>query len=589
MRISLFGRFEVRRGDSPESFEARTAAELVATLALRHGRLVSRAELAATLWPDSDPRLADISLRKALQRARRVVDLRVEGRNVGLSPDIETDLDTFERLHRTYQLSPASPEGLASLRKEWEMVRRPLLEGWDSEWIEPMRLRYRFYADEIGCELAHALEDGGNERDALAVWRGVLDASPKHVEALQNTLRLESTLNKGLGAAAILRTVLPNLDGDDLEMVPKELRRIVEAMREGREDRLEPPEHFRQRGQQLLLAGLLEANLRSQGREGLAFLARECHSPLGQRHPRAMLRILHTALRASPSSTPEWFDLARQLVYLAGVCSEFDLGHRWADQVIERSKETDLNHISVVGMKGFMCFEQRRFEEAEVLMQRALELSRGLEDPNTHQRAQLRLAGLWFHLERYDEAIDAFDRVRAATERSSRPEDVDTFVWAQLNHACLELVRLEWTRALERAESCRHLLGEAVLAFRFHPMVLGLARVMTGDRSHGLRDLAQGVGLMHEERLTRLNHLAVEFAAIALVADGHERLGRSVLDAVVDHRMALQHERSPAERAMILATTGTSAEHRLEDNALRMQPLGALNQLLLEALDGREA
>jgi DNA-binding SARP family transcriptional activator len=74
LSISLFGPFEVRvRGQPLPQLRSRSVEWLLALMALRHGRPVSRPALAATLWPESRQERALLNLRGSLVELRRAL------------------------------------------------------------------------------------------------------------------------------------------------------------------------------------------------------------------------------------------------------------------------------------------------------------------------------------------------------------------------------------------------------------------------------------------------------------------------------------------------------------------------------------
>src|SRR5262245_13593613 len=72
--LRLFGPFRVTvRGEPLPRVRTRSVEWLLALLALRHGRPVSRAWLAEALWPESDASQALANLRNDLMRLRQAL------------------------------------------------------------------------------------------------------------------------------------------------------------------------------------------------------------------------------------------------------------------------------------------------------------------------------------------------------------------------------------------------------------------------------------------------------------------------------------------------------------------------------------
>src|SRR5580704_16612694 len=72
LELRLFGRFGVEIGGRMVgSPKAKKAQAMIGYLAIRTGRQVSRAHLAALLWPDSDPGAGRFNLRQLLFSVRK--------------------------------------------------------------------------------------------------------------------------------------------------------------------------------------------------------------------------------------------------------------------------------------------------------------------------------------------------------------------------------------------------------------------------------------------------------------------------------------------------------------------------------------
>jgi len=106
VRIDLLGCFRVRIGDREvveTDWPARRAQELVALLALAHGRRLVRDEVIEHLWPHLGPEAGAANLRKAAHHARRTLGeadaVVLRGGSVELFPGrtVICDLDRFRR------------------------------------------------------------------------------------------------------------------------------------------------------------------------------------------------------------------------------------------------------------------------------------------------------------------------------------------------------------------------------------------------------------------------------------------------------------------------------------------------------------
>ena len=96
-RLRLFGRPAIEHAGATIELPAERRCQLLAVLALRHS-WVTRAELAALLWPQQAQALALTNVRKALHAARAwpwTSALEAQGSAVRF--EVETDVAAFER------------------------------------------------------------------------------------------------------------------------------------------------------------------------------------------------------------------------------------------------------------------------------------------------------------------------------------------------------------------------------------------------------------------------------------------------------------------------------------------------------------
>ena len=75
LEIRILGQFELRREGAIVQLPSRPAQSLLAYLALSAGTAHRREKLAGLLWPDSDDDNARNSLRHALWRIRKAIEV----------------------------------------------------------------------------------------------------------------------------------------------------------------------------------------------------------------------------------------------------------------------------------------------------------------------------------------------------------------------------------------------------------------------------------------------------------------------------------------------------------------------------------
>ncbi|WP_328869340.1 hypothetical protein OHT76_04115 [Streptomyces sp. NBC_00287] len=151
VRVEILGPFELIRGGRSVAVPAG-AQRLLALLAVR-GEGIHRRAAAEQLWPECTPLRAAANLRSALCQSRKIGPKTVvvsEGHRLALSSCVS--VDHWEVCASARQL--LEPEdGLqatpADLDRLVEDLGRPLLLGWDDEWLILERERWdqmRLYA-----------------------------------------------------------------------------------------------------------------------------------------------------------------------------------------------------------------------------------------------------------------------------------------------------------------------------------------------------------------------------------------------------------------------------------------------------------
>jgi predicted ATPase/DNA-binding SARP family transcriptional activator len=189
--IRLCGRFEVAIGDRDVSQQlpGRQGRLVLAYLACKRGRPVTRDELIDLLWPSHPPALPDEVLGSLLSRLRRALGPGViEGRHdltlvlpEGARVDLEIATDALERAEAALAAGDAEL-AFDPARVARELTERGFLTGLDNPWVEERRREVedlRLRALECIAGAAAALggaELGPGERAA----RELISAAPLH-------------------------------------------------------------------------------------------------------------------------------------------------------------------------------------------------------------------------------------------------------------------------------------------------------------------------------------------------------------------------------------------------------------------------
>ena len=441
-------------------------------------------------------------------------------------------------------------------------------------------------ANDLATELAMAHEAMGEAEAALAVWHELLARVPHHAQGLQNALRLELQLRGRERASELARTARLLFHEDLGIEMPLELRRTIRDFRSGGLEPVPPPDFLRKRSELYLLARMFEANLADNGAEALALLARECTIGKALAHPKSMLSLLTLALEKTRGASPERIQVAALAATTASWAGQYDVGHRWSDFVLESTTPDELIHGRVLGMKGFMLFEQRDYAGAERTLDRAIEVlaAQGREDDAA--RAGIARAGVHWHQEQFEPAIALYEAAKA--RGGDRTDEIALLMRGSAgSNLCFVYTTLgRWAEAIPHGRAAMRFADEHAFLGCIVPGPLGLALFAHGERAEGLRLLGRGLSATLREGMPRFNQITLDFSAVALALAGRTRAAQCLLHANAAHRAALRHVRSPAEFRLIQSASGLDPDGKPDrENPLAGQSAATLSEWACEELD----
>jgi len=185
--IHLLGEFKVVLTSDPTAvlkFRSRTAERMLALLALRLGRAVSKTELSDLLWPDSDGDRQAQNIRKAISDLRQVLDgsgsspslLSSHSDRIWLEEQlVTTDVGRFKS-HTDAGLSGVETE--SNLRAAIQTYSGPLLPGHDASWIDVHRMELEERFSQSVEQLICILLESDRHDEALRIGRQAVIAAP---------------------------------------------------------------------------------------------------------------------------------------------------------------------------------------------------------------------------------------------------------------------------------------------------------------------------------------------------------------------------------------------------------------------------
>ncbi len=187
LRVHLLAGFRVADGASVLALPV-IAQRVVALLALRRPERMTRSRLAGTLWPDASEAQAGADLRSAIWRVRirepRLLD--ASRTSVWLADEVAVDIyDSIAAGHRIL----ADPQEIPDSQLSPATFDADLLPGWDEEWLDAPRERFRqlriHVLEAIGADLVRR----GRIGLAIDVGLAAIAAEPLRETAHENLIR----------------------------------------------------------------------------------------------------------------------------------------------------------------------------------------------------------------------------------------------------------------------------------------------------------------------------------------------------------------------------------------------------------------
>lgn len=216
LRVRMFGRFEVWRGESPipeSAWFTRRAKQLFKILLLARGKPVPSDQLLDWLWPHSDPQRAAITLRSTVHALRRALEpdrpprasqyilSQPPGYAVARDAPLWVDVWAFEDLLEAAGRAVTPEERRTRLMEALALYRDDLLiEDPYAEWVlmERERLRERFV--EAALDLAELLATAGMPEKAIPLCRRVLTLDEFREPAYRALMRYQIAAGDVAGA-----------------------------------------------------------------------------------------------------------------------------------------------------------------------------------------------------------------------------------------------------------------------------------------------------------------------------------------------------------------------------------------------------
>src|SRR5213080_1286851 len=244
LRLAVLGPPEVSHDGRRLSFALRKAQALLLYLAVEGG-LHPRSQLAALLWPDSEPQDARKALRNALTLLRHLLadrdasarapsHLLSQQELLGLDPQapLELDLEVVQQAYQQAQRHSTLPSQeqraalVAQVQHALALVRGPFLEGfWLREesgfdhWVQQQQQQWQVRLHHLFERLSSWQESGGELELARATLTRWLTLDALSEEASRRLMRVDLALGDASAALQVYATLRARL-AQELQVKP---------------------------------------------------------------------------------------------------------------------------------------------------------------------------------------------------------------------------------------------------------------------------------------------------------------------------------------------------------------------------------
>jgi DNA-binding SARP family transcriptional activator len=254
LRLVVFGTPEVFHDERRLSFALQKAEALLLYLAVEGG-MHSRSQLAALLWPDSEPSTARNALRNALALLRSLLadtsaaehsHLLQKQELLGLNPlaPLESELDVVQRAWKAAQEFPLAPSDeqrkvlVATVEHALSLVRGPFLDGFwlreetaFDEWHEQQQQQWQVRVEFLLERLSSWQEEGFELEPAKATLMRWLSLDPLAEKASRRLMRIHLAHGDSTAALQVYATLRVRL-AEELQIKPSaETMNLAERIR----------------------------------------------------------------------------------------------------------------------------------------------------------------------------------------------------------------------------------------------------------------------------------------------------------------------------------------------------------------------
>ncbi len=351
LQLKLFGEFEILGPEqSSIVLPTRRTSELLARLSLADSRSLEKGVLAGEIWPHVPPDSAKQSLRKSLSFIRSSLGEAVlaTGSGLRLAPGIETDLARIKSSLYRAKLASDGESAALELTVIDKLTAKPLLAGWESEWIEPFRQEWNEVRFTALLKLSDHHKQFRQKEASLNFALAASSLNPFSEAAAARVLSAYDDLGHFAEAESHYRVFAGRLE-NELDLSPS--RDLVEIIRQIRAQKtgIQKPSTPKHQG---ILSLLIDQVYQENPGQLVELLASEGLSWLIYTKAHEVLPVFIRAAESVDSWNEPHRRVVKDLLALASFVYDIDLLKTWSHRLAQASQRGTYDDIVASCMKA---------------------------------------------------------------------------------------------------------------------------------------------------------------------------------------------------------------------------------------------
>jgi DNA-binding SARP family transcriptional activator len=552
-RIRLFGVMRIEVNGRPVDLGSMPASQILARVCLEPSRSVERTALAEEIWPDVVFQVSGNRLRTHLVHLKQALEPwapLVSDRKEVAFADSNTDIDLIRAEHLVERLRIERDRNAERklLDELVSLIAPDLLEGWQAEWVTPLRDYWIERRIETLLRLAQlAMEDDDSE-GSLALVDQAIKCDEFRGESWTLWLRIMAKLGRGHHGVARFRTARQRIKAELGLDFGEEVVELARTVSRGAIGPSQTRKAFTNEERELLIGALERAAATDQNLL-LKLYGSSVFFSESYRNPAAAFSLVNRTLEATDGFAPERVAATFSALGAGSLLDEPARKIELCEALIASPEKTPADHWRALSNLGFTYFELREWEKAEACLQEALAIAEANEMAGAVTTAKVQLASFAWHLNRFDEAEAV--NLAAIAELEKRDDLIANHNRAanQTNVGFIMNLRRDWAGAHEWAEKgWRTMIVHGLDSLRHCSVaLLGFSKIMLGETKPGCRLVIDGVTLCYANQSMRMHEISMDLAFSALAKLGHGPEALAAMEAYGEFRNRRRHGWSPGE------------------------------------------